>query len=136
MKLEMLESFLTGHPEIDADHRKLIEVINLIDDAISDNDFGECRNLLDSFLLVAKSHFEREENILRKIDFPDVDNHTQYHMDMLDRAEAVKNLCREMKEKHLLKECFDEMVSFLIDDVVRGDSVFVSYMIDKGIVRR
>lgn len=136
MKLEMLESFLTGHPEIDADHRKLIEVINLIDDAITNNELGECRRLLDSFLEVARGHFEHEEDILRKIAFPDVENHKEYHINMLDRAVAVKNLCREMKEQGHIKECFDEMVDFLIDDVVRGDSVFVSYMIDKGIVSR
>jgi hemerythrin len=136
MKLEMLESFFTGHPEIDADHRKIIDVINLVDDAITNNELGQCRRLLDSFLEVAKEHFDREEEILKKIGFPDVDNHQTYHEDMLDRAEAVKNLCREMKDQGHIKECFDEMVGFLIDDVVRGDSVFVSYMIDKGIVKR
>ena len=135
MKLEMLETFLTGHPEIDNDHRKLIDLINLVDEAISSKEYTECKKLLDSFVDFARDHFEREEKILIDIGFPDAENHSAYHVEMLDRAENVKNLCREMNDQGLIRECFEEMSSFLIDDVVRGDSAFVSYMIAKGIVR-
>lgn len=135
MKVEMLETFLTGHPEIDNDHRKLIDLINLVDEAISGEEYNECKQLLDSFVDFARGHFEREEKILIEIGFPDAQSHCAYHEEMLDRAENVKNLCREMRDQGQIQECFEEMSSFLVDDIVRGDSAFVSYMIEKGIVR-
>ena len=96
MKIEMLESFMTGHPDIDADHKNLVEVINLVNDAIESKNIEQCNNLLDSFVEVARNHFANEEAILREVGFPGVDKHCEYHDGLLERAEAVKKLCQEM----------------------------------------
>lgn len=53
-KIELLESFKTGHPEIDADHRVIVDIINDVSDAIRGGDAELCRNLLDSFLDMAR----------------------------------------------------------------------------------
>jgi len=136
MKIEMLESFKTGHPDIDDDHRNLVEVINLIHDAINSEDIEQCNNLLDSFVEVARNHFASEETILREVGFPGIDKHCEYHAGLLERAEATKNLCQEMGNPDLLMVCFGEMSGFLIDDVVKGDHEFISYLVEAGVAKK
>ena len=136
MKVEMLEAFLTGHPDIDDDHRQLVEMINLVSDAIESNELNQCRKLLDSFVEVARNHFAREEVILREVGFPGVEEHCIYHNGLLERADAVKRLCQEMADQGQLKECFDQMAGFFIDDVVKGDHIFVSYLVSAGVGKR
>lgn len=136
MKFEMLESFLTGHPDIDDDHRQLVEVINLVSDAIESNDLNQCRSLLNSFVEVARNHFAREEAILREVCFPGIEEHCRYHDGLLERAGAVKRLCQEMADRGQLKECFEEMAGFFVDDVVKGDSEFVGYLVRSGVAKK
>ncbi len=135
MQIEMLEAFLTGHSEIDDDHRQLVDVINLVNEAIAANELKQCRNLLNSFVDVAKDHFAREEAILRQAGFPGVEEHCSYHNALLERTYEVKKLCQDMADRGHLKECFDEMAGFLIDDVVKGDHVFVSFLANAGMIR-
>jgi len=135
MKIEMLESFFTGHSEIDEDHKNLVESINLVSEAINSNELVECKKLLDSFVEIARNHFSREEDILREVNFPGVDKHCEYHDGLLERAGAVKKLCQQIDDQSLIKKCFDEMASFFIDDVVRGDHEFVSHLVNAGVAK-
>jgi len=128
MKFELQDSFLTGHPGIDEDHRLLVEAVNLIGEAIADNEIGQCRRLLDSFVAIARGHFSREEAILRAVRFPGVDKHCEYHDGLLERAGTVRRMCRKMVDRERLKTCFEEMSGFMIDDIIEGDHIFVSYL--------
>ncbi len=122
MKIELLDSFRTGHAGIDADHEQLVEIINLVSDAISEGELMECKKLLSSFMQCARDHFEREEKILFETKFPGAVAHAAYHHNLLGRSDEVRQLC-------------EEMAGFLIEDVVKGDSQFVSHLIEKGLVK-
>ena len=136
MKIELLESFLTGHHEIDEDHRNLVETINLVSEAIDSKEMDQCKSLLDSFVEVAKNHFAREEAILREIKYPGIEKHCEYHDGLLGRANIVKRLCQDMAERGKLKDCFEGMANFFIDDVVKGDVMFVSYLEQVGVTKK
>ena len=133
-KVEMLESFKTGHPEIDADHMRLVDVINDINDALEDGSFEECRRLFDSFIDVARDHFTREEAILHGTGFPRVAAHSLYHRRLLQRAHSVQAMCTEMSSEDEIRECFEKLVSFFIDDIVRGDLDFKSFLHETGVI--
>jgi len=132
-KLKTLENFKTGHPGIDADHKLIIDTIVLVCAAIEDRDEEQCGQLLDAFVEVAKNHFANEEEILRQTAFPGLERHCEYHGELLLRANAVKDLCKEMDNHAHLKECFEEMCTFLIDDIVKGDHEFVSHLKEAGV---
>ncbi|HIJ43941.1 MAG: hemerythrin domain-containing protein [Rhodospirillales bacterium] len=133
-KLEMLPSWRIGHPVIDADHGKLIAITNDIFDTIEDLDFELCEELLKSFVELARDHFRREERILIEIKFPGAQTHIQYHQGLLEKAEETRKLCTEMADRQRLIECFRELAGFLVDDVVKGDMSFKSFMIEAGII--
>lgn len=136
MRLQNLVAFKTGHPEIDSDHANLAKIIDAVFDSMADNGGTEvCKKLLESFIDAAKQHFTREEQILLDIGFPGVKRHCLYHDDLLEQAIQIKRNCDAMLEQNQLRDCFEAMARFFIDDVIRGDMEFVSFMQERGIVR-
>ncbi len=128
-------AFKTGHPEIDDDHAKLAAIIDAIADSIgSDDDTDICRRLLGSFIEAARQHFVREEQILLDISFPGLKRHCIYHDELLKQAVQVKRNCEDMLERHQLQACFEDMARFFVDDVIRGDMEFVSFLQERGAV--
>lgn len=85
-----------------------------------------------SALLSATDHFSREEQYLSEVEYPGLEKHKIYHKELLVKADTTKRMCEGIETDHDLKECFDRMVNFLIDDILRGDIKFKSYLEYEG----
>ncbi len=133
MHVVFSDSFLTGHPEIDNEHREIFEVINSVGEAIMAREFSVCHRLAGSFLEVCRNHFSHEEAILADLQFPRLDQHAMFHAELLEKAEAIRELCERQSDSEHLDECFNELVHFFLEDVVKGDLDFVSFLIEKGV---
>jgi hemerythrin len=73
---------------------------------------------------------------LWEVGYPEVEEHCIYHAQLLERADEIKKMCRDMGDRKQLKKCFDEMVAFFVDDVVKGDLGFISHLMNAGIVKQ
>ncbi len=134
MKIELLETFITGHPVIDAEHRKIVHAINEVSAAIRAGNYDQCAAFLDDFLQVCMDHFKTEEDLLAELGYPGLDDHIAFHQELILKAKSVKVLCMDMSKPDHIERCFDEMATLLIEDVVKGDLQFVSFLIEKGVV--
>lgn len=134
MKVELLETFITGHPVIDGEHRKIINSINEVSTAILAGEYDLCSALLDDFLQICIDHFDTEERLLKELGYPGLRDHAVFHKELVIKAKAAKALCMDMKAPDSIRRCFNEMATLLIEDVVKGDMQFVSFLIEKGIV--
>ncbi|PHS76833.1 MAG: hypothetical protein COB59_10295 [Rhodospirillaceae bacterium] len=135
MKIELLESLLTGHSGIDGEHRQIVDAINKVSKVIEDGEFEKCPDLLDDFLKICAAHFKSEEKILAKLGYPDLQEHIVFHRELTLKAKAVRVLCMDCHDPQSIRRCFDEMSALLIEDVVKGDMAFVSFLIDKGVAK-
>ena len=136
-KLEWLETFEIGHPLIDEDHRNILDLMQRTKTAIQSGDGDLCAELLSEMLTVAKEHFAHEESILEKAEYPKLELHKHYHGELLVQAQHVKGVCEALKgNQDDLEGCFDEMASFIVDDIVKGDLLFVSYLDQKGLLKK
>jgi hemerythrin-like metal-binding protein len=132
-----LLAFKTGHAEIDAEHLRLAEIIDAVNAEIESGGGPEiCKDLLQSFIEAAKGHFTNEERILSEIGFPRLKQHCFYHNQLLTQALEVKAHCEEILESDHFRKCFEEMAKFFVDDVIRGDMDFVSFLETKGVAKR
>ena len=118
---------------IDDDHRKLLSIMQDIKKAIEEDRQDECVILLTSLLKEASAHFSREEKFLYEAKFPGLAEHKMYHEELLIKANTIKRTCEGIETDHDVKECFDGMANFLIDDILRGDLKFKSYVEYKGL---
>lgn len=84
-------SMAVGDEMIDADHRKLIDLINTVELTLlapvpgGNADLASTLNLLT---LYTKVHFEREENLMRHLSYSGLVHHRQAHRDL--RVELTK----------------------------------------------
>ena len=113
---------------IDADHKRLLLIMQETKTAITQKDFSKASQLLTTMLSEAAAHFEREELYLLEVGYPELENHKQYHRNLLVQASATKRVCEEIRTDQDIQECFDGMVNFLIDDVLKGDVRFKSFL--------
>jgi len=135
VKLDWLETFELGLPEIDNDHREMLAIMKSVEAAADAEDFELCADLLDRLIEFSAAHFEREEELLRDARYPFVDLHKEYQSGLIARADAVKDICKGIKTRKNFKECCEEMFAFLVDDVVAGDLNFKSFLQEAGVIK-
>jgi hemerythrin len=122
------DSYMIGVDEIDRDHQKLFDIVKKVEIAAQADELDKCSKLVDAFLEASRTHFASEESLLSKEEYPDVETHRLYHRDMLDKAKALKMTCAEEVESGKIINCYIDMVSLLLDDVVKGGSQIKSYL--------
>ena len=134
-KLAWYEYFEIGVDFIDDDHKNLLKIMLDTKLAIEEGDNKKCVMLLTSLLSEARDHFRREEEYLLKAKYPGLEKHKVYHNEMIKKADTTKRICEGIQTDHDLSECFDNMANFLIDDILRGDVVFKSFLEYEGLVK-
>lgn len=134
--LEWRDFYEIGVDFIDNEHRELLSIMRSIGHAVDTGDFAACVKQADILINAVRQHFMHEESYLEKVNFPRLDEHKRYHEELLRQVHQVKTICEGAGENHSLNECFDAMKNFLIDDVLRGDIDFKSYLEYNGHISR
>jgi len=132
-KLEWLETFELRVPEIDGDHRVMLDLMKAVQSAAAAHERQLCERYLDRLLDFSQSHFAREEILLERWKYPDAEKHAAYHAGLQARAKAVRQACAKTETFEAFEECCEEMMSFLVDDVVRGDMKLKSFVENAGL---
>jgi hemerythrin len=127
-KIEWMPDFNIGFEEIDNDHQEIFNVALNIQEKIDKRDFAACRNLVIHFIDITAQHFEKEEEFLLRVGYPEFEKHRHEHETFLSKAKELKEaLNNEKDRKSIVNRCM-EMVSMLADDIVRGDADFKSFL--------
>lgn len=134
IKITWLSSFETGIADIDDDHRALVEAVRKIEDTLAAGDFKTCSPLFHEFLRMAGEHFEMEEALLTSIDFPRVQSHRAVHGRLLKMGAETLKIVEAGLDREAADKCLEEMIYFLLEDVIKADAEFKSYAQEKGLI--
>lgn len=134
-KLAWTPGFELGIEEIDEEHRQIFDVVVQIEESIERHDMARCSKLVSDFMDKIEQHFVNEESYLTRIGYPKIEDHSQYHQRLLSKAQVLKKICDSEIELGRIEQCYEETVSLLLDDVVRGDSEFKSFLEHKGLAK-
>jgi len=134
--LEWCNAFNIGYQPIDDDHKRLLDAMKRLRDALVENDLDQGRVLAQQVLETAGGHFRFEEGFLAEIKYPDLAQHEAYHQELLTRALEIKKHCENAGHPDDVQSCFDAMARFLVDDVIAGDLRFKSYLEHCGYISR
>lgn len=88
--MQWTEKMSVGVPELDADHKELIKVINQL--AASSGDptrANVIRQSLFALLRYAEYHFAREEKVLAACNYPELAEHKLEHRDFVARINEI-----------------------------------------------
>ena len=128
--VEITRSFEIEVEAIDADHRRLVEIINEITQAIDDGRAGECVDLVPNFVEFSQQHFAREEALLTKHAYPLAEKHRQHHAGLTDKMKTIQALSKRAADSQPAAEALrKELVFILMDDVINEDLAFKSFLL-------
>ena len=126
------DSYNTGIREIDTQHKRLVELINALYDAMSK---GQAQQLLTPILneLVkyTVSHFSAEERLMVKAGYPDYAAHKKVHEEFTAKVLAMQKDCAAGKLSLTLN-----LANFLKDwlkgHIMGSDQKYVPHLASKG----
>jgi len=123
-----------GIPEIDEQHKKLVDMLNEFYHELEEGHRDEAvHHFLEELEKYLQYHFEYEESLLQRINYPDTPNHKKTH-------EMFKKLYREEIEKFLkgdtkaLRELVAFTLSWLYTHIMRTDKKYANFMKENGLL--
>lgn len=112
MVVEWLERYKTGDELVDTTQKKLFDLTN---EFLASDDLTVLRPVIVSLCKQARAHFELEEALMRRMNYPEIDAHSAQHQRLLERLigrsmdvgkghmnkPAIAALMRDWAENHV-----------------------------------
>jgi hemerythrin len=131
--LVWIESFEIGVPELDADHRQLIDDARAIEDAIrGGRSWPEVEAAADTMALHCSAHFRREEAVLERDSFGKHASHKIEHQRI--EAEMLRVLDRIRGADPPTPDMIEAALYFrgmLVDHLLHYDLAYKSHVLDR-----
>lgn len=132
MAIEWREGMETGLSVIDNDHKKLISICNdiisllaKVEDVEDEELSSQIHNTFIELQEYTKTHFTREEMIMKAIHFDDHRNHIVLHKNLIKVLISTYNKFKLAREsgnlKENLKEISDILHKWLVEHVIKED---------------
>ncbi|MCF8176935.1 MAG: bacteriohemerythrin [Sulfuritalea sp.] len=110
-----------GHPSLDNDHIKLVDLINQIATAQSTGNQNYVAYALEELSSYAKDHFRSEEDHMVAIDYPDFETHRLAHKSFTDRVNLVRWQYQQGLRDHLNETLLKFLTNWLRTHILELD---------------
>lgn len=119
--------YSVGIEPIDTQHKRLIALINKLNEAMA---AGRGREVLgatlDELILYTKRHFAEEEQFLAGIRYPDLAAHSAIHRAMTDKVVALQVKFQSGPVANTV-EVFGFLKAWLGEHILRSDLAYAKY---------
>ncbi len=127
--VELSETFVLECNELDKDHERLVEMVNEITDMLDQGITENCKEKVQAFIDFTKGHFNREEQFLIKVGYPDVGKHRKHHHQLYEKMDHILEFADSVTVNEMARESLrKELVFFLMDDVITTDLDFKAFI--------
>jgi len=121
-------SFETGVPDIDNQHKKLVNILNKLWDIHNAGGTNESLSpILSELIMYTKIHFNNEERHMEVAEYPAIDEHRGLHRDLIaqvaDFEEKLKTGTVNIDNKLV-----DFLKNWLTVHILKEDKKYVPYM--------
>lgn len=127
------DTYNTGIAEIDQQHKKLVDLLNSLHDAMTK---GQAKAVLGKILgeLVnyCAGHFATEEKLFDKHDYPDAADHKEKHKKMVSKVLALQAQFEEGKAMMTI-EVMEFLQQWLDKHILGTDKKYGPFLNSKGV---
>lgn len=121
--LEWTDDLKQGDITLDKQVQEYIKNANLFFDAINDNNAEEfVDKILNSLSEYARTHFASQENMMKDIDYPAMEEHIEEHKDFIRNTSKIFKMRLYLKRPKVDDDEYDERG---IDGVIRDTADFI-----------
>lgn len=127
-------SYEIGVPEIDAQHRALVRLINQLFDAMKEDRGQAAMSLiLDELFDYVQLHFTTEENCMRDHGYGDLQQHVHEHLDLTAQVVHYRKL-HGRGERVPTQDVLKFLCEWLRDHITSSDRGFGEFLATAGSV--
>ncbi|CAA7623483.1 Hemerythrin; FOG: CheY-like receiver [Candidatus Terasakiella magnetica] len=132
MGITWSERMSVGVPALDADHKILIGLINLLQRSIGDSEeYAAVGSVLQSLSEYVAQHFAREEGIMAACRYPLASQHHATHIGFNDRVRQLQARYDESHASVRARDCLTVLNSWLIDHICTADMNYRGWMVGR-----
>ena len=123
--IEWTEDLNLGIPEVDADHKVMISLINQLDAGIGDGEaYGTIGSILNTLVEYTALHFLREEMVMDACQYPNMERHIEKHGELNDRVIDIQCRYFDNRESVAVDELLDFLKGWLTNHVLTEDMAY------------
>ncbi len=116
MGLKFDESLLTGIQDIDIQHKLFFDAINGLEGLEEKQNADDLWFVVSNIEEYARSHFQTEEEYMRKFMYPDTDEHLDQHREFLGKYKKLK---KDFEEKGITIDYMEILKVFLEEWIIQ-----------------
>ncbi len=119
-------SLHTGHNRIDADHRKLVELVNELGEAMAKGQGKDlCGKVLSDLVSYTRTHFRMEEHLMSVHEYPLALRHKAEHDRLIEEVHSF-NERLDSGAAMLSISLLNFLKNWLSEHIKRSDKAFVA----------
>lgn len=129
--LEWNDSLSVGLPEIDRQHKRLLELMRKVEKAA---DLGQKDALLkavEELAIYTKSHFEAEETLMSKVNYPAIRAHSKTHENLLGEVSAMAGKLKDGSIK--TDDLLAFLMKWLVEHINGSDKAYANTVLKSGL---
>ena len=115
--------------EIDEDHRRLVELFNILSHSVVEGDAADyIEAVLEELITCTVLHFRHEERLMLKYGYEDFSEHKTEHQDLIENATALQQ--KFLQEGKLVSsEDIEFLEHWLTEHILVADMKLGSYLV-------
>ena len=107
--------------EIDEDHRRLVDLFNLLNQSVEEGDDADyIEALLEELISCTIWHFRHEERLMLKYKYDGFAVHKAEHRDLIDSAKALQEKFLD-ENKELTNDAIEFLANWLTEHILGQD---------------
>lgn len=129
--LKWSEKMSVGVPALDADHKKMVDLINGLSKTMTEGGSAdEVRQAINALVDYARYHFEMEERLLKLTRYPALDDHLAIHKEMAEQINHFEALFKADPAHFDVIELYDLMSRWLMQHILHEDKKYKDHLIN------
>lgn len=121
-----------GVEELDADHQRLVSLLNRLGESAGHEDPAVIEEVLDDLLTYTTEHFAREEDYMRSVNFPGLAQHMIIHDTLTHKVEQLRIKFFLGDVDHIGKETLTFLQEWLKRHILQEDMQYNPAYADPG----
>ena len=117
--------------EIDEDHRRLIDLFNILNHSVTNGDSADYIDaILEELICLTIWHFRHEERLMLLYNYDGTELHKSEHQDLIDSVRALQDNFHQ-KDKTLSEEDIEYLENWLTAHIYGQDMKLGFYLMDR-----
>lgn len=132
--IEWSAELSVGIDSIDEQHKKLVNMINALNDAMLTDSSNELLGKIFTGLAAyTQKHFSYEENMFAEYGYADSEEHKRQHTELINQLVELKKKFIENPQGTISADLMQFLKRWLTNHIMKTDKEYTEFLLSKGV---